>query len=175
MTIRIPEGVSAPANDETMLGGTSGTTSTVDGAPVALAQTGAADEIPVSPLTQDEWYALTVKSTTARVTQYFFKRNAEGVNADLYVWPTPSDTTYDMKLWLQYPLRDVTVGTDDVYFTQEWYLPLSFELASLLGTKHGIHPQELSRLHSLAEEYRWYASTYDTDGSVYFQPRRQHG
>lgn len=127
-------------------------------------------EIPINPLTQEEWYSLTDKTTEARVTQYYFKRNPVGVDSDFYVWPTPADTTYDLNLWLQYPLRDVTVGTDDVYFTQEWYLALSYGLAYLLAPKYGIHPAERDRLKGAMDEMRWEASTYDIDGSVYFQP-----
>lgn len=94
---------------------------------------------------------------------------------DLHVWPVPADTTYDLKMWLQYPLRDVTVGSDDVYFTQEWYLPLSFGLAYLLGPKYGIHPGERDRLKEDMNDFKFIAESYDTDGSVYFQPYRDHG
>jgi len=174
MTIRITEGDAVPANDETMLG-TGGATAAVNGTPVALAQTGSASEIPLHPLTQQEWYALTEKTTQSRVTQYFQKRNAVGVATDLYVWPTPADTVYDMKLWLQYPLRDVDAGTDDVYFTQEWFLALSFELAFVLGHKYGISETERDRIKGAADEYYDMASSYDVDGSLYFQPGYQNG
>lgn len=124
-------------------------------------------------LTQEEWYALGDRTTESTPTQYFFKRNAVGVDSTLYVWPVPEDTTYDINLWLQYPIRDVDTASDDVYFTAEWYLALSFELASILGRKYGVSLQECREFHTLAEEYRWEASTYDTDGSVYFQPERR--
>ncbi len=132
-------------------------------------------EIPLNPLTQEEWYSLTDKTTEAKVTQYYFKRNPSGVSSDLYVWPTPSDTTYDINLWLQYPLRDVTVGTDDVYFTPEWYLALSYGLAYLLAPKYGIHPAERDRYKIDMDTFKFEASTYDVDGSVYFQPGLNNG
>jgi len=174
-TIRLAEGDATPANDETMLGGTSGTTSTVNGTATAIAQTGSEDEIPLRPLTQQEWYALTDKRTEGRPTQYYQKRNAVGVATDLYFWPTPSDTTYDVKLWLQYPIRDVDAGTDDLYFTQEWFLPLSFELAFILGHKYGIPETERDRIKMAATEYYETASSYDVDGSLYIQPENQNG
>lgn len=132
-------------------------------------------EIPVNPLTQEEWYSLTDKTTQARVTQYYFKRNPAGVSSDLYLWPTPADTTYDLRLWIQYPLRDVTVGTDDVYFTPEWYLALSYGLAYLLAPKYGIHPAERDRYKVDMDSFRFEASTYDVDGSVYLQPGINNG
>lgn len=132
-------------------------------------------EIPIQPLTQEEWYALSDRTTKSRPTQYYQKRNPVGVNMDLHLWPVPEDTTYDLKLWIQYPLRDVDAGSDDLYFTQEWYLALSFELAFVLSHKYGIHPAERDRLKITANEYYEKASSYDTDGSVYLQPRSNHG
>lgn len=132
------------------------------------------EEIPIFPLTQEEWYSLTDKTTEGRVTQYYVKRNPVGVDLDLYVWPTPADTTYDVNLWIQYPYRDVADGADDVWFTQEWYLALSYGLAALLSWKYGAPRSERTELSSMADVFRWEASTYDTDGSLYLQPRKEH-
>ena len=132
-------------------------------------------EIPLSPLTQEEWYALTDKTTTGTVTQYYQKRNPSGVDMDLYVWPVPADTTYDMKLWLQYKIRDIDAVANDIWIGQEWYMALSYGLAAYLAPKWGIPLQERRDLMSTAEDLRWEASTYDVDGSVYFQPQTEHG
>lgn len=140
-----------------------------------LIDTSTNDEIPLNPLTQEEWYALTDKTTEARPTQYYQKRNPVGVDMDLYLWPTPSDTTYDMKLWLQYPLRDTDTISQDVYFTQEWYLALSFQLAYVLSFKYGIPVMERTALKAAAKEFREEAESYDTDGSMFIQPRSEHG
>ncbi len=131
-------------------------------------------EIPLSQLTQEEWYALTDKTTAARPTQYYQKRNPVGVATDLHVWPVPTNTTYNMKLWIQYPLRDISAGSDDVYFTQEWYLALSFALAFVLAHKYGISLQERDRIQIASEHFKDQASSWDTDGSVYFQPMQSY-
>ena len=132
-------------------------------------------EITLNPLTQEEWYALADKTTESRPTNYYQKRNPVGVGMDFYLWPVPEDTTYDLKLWIQYPLRDVTAGTDDVYFTQEWYMALAFELAYILSFKYGNPVQERQMLKSTATEYYDQADSYDVDGSVFFQPNRDRG
>jgi hypothetical protein len=132
-------------------------------------------EIPLSPLTQEEWYALTDKTTEGQPTQYYQKRQPVGVSTDLYLWPVPSDTTYDLKLWLQYPFRDVDAGTDDVWFTQEWYIALAFELAYVLSNKYGVNLRERVLLKETADNYFGIASSYDTDGSMYLQPDSKHG
>lgn len=133
------------------------------------------EEAPINPLTQEEWYALADKTTTGTVVQYFAKRNPVGVDMDFLVWPVPANTDFDLKMWLQYPLRDVTVGTEDVWFTQEWYLALSYGLAYLLAPKYGVVGGERQQLGNDMAMFREEASSYDVDGSVYFQPGRQNG
>jgi hypothetical protein len=133
------------------------------------------EEVPINPLSQEEWYALADKTTTGPVTQYYAKRNAVGVDMDFLVWPVPADTTYDLKLWLQYPIRDITVGTEDLFFTQEWYLALSYGLAYLLAPKYGVIGGERQQLGQDMERFREEASSYDVDGSVFLQPRTQNG
>ena len=133
------------------------------------------DEVPINRLTQEEWYALADKTTTGTVVQYYQKRNPVGVAMDLHVWPVPANTTWDLKLWLQYPLRDVDAGTDDVYFTQEWYLALSFKLAHILSFKYGLSLQEKAQIRDEADDFYEIASSYDVDGSVFVQPRAKHG
>ena len=128
-------------------------------------------EVPLNPLTQEEWYALADKTTTGTVVQYYAKRNAVGVDMDFLVWPVPANTNYDLKLWLQYPIRDITVGTEDMWFTQEWYLALSYGLAYLLAPKYGVIGSERQQLQQDMFMFREEASSYDVDGSVYFQPR----
>lgn len=133
-------------------------------------------EIPLTPLTQEEWYALTDKTVeTTAPTQYYQKRNAVGVDLDFHIWPVPSGTTYDVKMWLQYKIRDVDAVGDDVWFAQEWYMALSYGLAFYLSPKWGISLGEREQLKETAENLRWEASTFDTDGSMYIQPESPHG
>ena len=132
------------------------------------------NEVPLNPLSQEEWYALADKTTEGIVVQYYAKRNAVGTNMDLYLWPVPEDTTYDLKLWIQYPIRDNTLGTEDVHFTQEWYLALSYGLAYLLAPKYGIVGSERQALGQDMHMFREEASSYDTDGSVFFTPSSQY-
>ncbi len=140
-----------------------------------LINSSTSEEIPITEITQGEYYALTDKTSESRPTQWYQKRTPAAVNMDLYLWPLPSDTTYDLKMWIQYPLRDVDAVTDDVWFTQEWFLPLSFELAYVLSYKYGVPLQERLYIKRSADDYYAFASSYDTDGSVYLQPGSNNG
>lgn len=133
------------------------------------------NEIPLRMLTNEEWYSLTNKASSGIPTQFYQKRNPTGVDMDLYLWPVQTNTDYDLKLWIQYPLRDVDSASDDVYFTQEWFLALSFELAFVLAHKYGVDIRERAQLKEASDMYYALASSYDKDGSVYLQPQVEHG
>jgi hypothetical protein len=133
------------------------------------------EEVAIFPLTQGEWYDLADKTTTGTVVNYFAQRLHADVGMTLLVWPLPANTTFDLKLWLQYPYRDVDAGSDDVWFPQEWYLALSYGLASIIAPKYGIGAQEKMDIKTAADEFRFEADSFQTDGSVFFQPNRDRG
>jgi hypothetical protein len=133
------------------------------------------DEATVNLITQGEWYDLSDKTTEGTVVNIFAQRLLEPDGMTINVWPTPADTTFDLKLWLQYPYRDVDAGTDDVWFTQEWFLPLSYGLAFILAPKYGISESEKQGLFEGMTEFKWEAESFQTDGSLYFQPNRDMG
>ena len=132
-------------------------------------------EVPLNRLTQEEWYALADKTTEGVPVQYFYQRLAVGTSGTLHLWPVPADTTSSIKLWLQYPLRDMSVATVDVYFTQEWYAALCAGLAYMLAPKYGVAGTKRKELKGDMDEWHWIAQTYDTDGSVFLQPRKNNG
>jgi len=173
-TVRLAEGAATPANDETMLGGTSGTTSTVNGTPTALAQVGASEEIPMTELTTGEWFELTSKLDVSGTPVNFWARNkVVGVGMDFQLWPVPENDTYDIKMWLQYKLRDVDVITDDVWVAQEWYMALSYGLAAYLGPKFGLDRNDVKALMATAQELRFEAENSQPGDSVYMQPEER--
>ncbi len=106
----------------------------------------------------------------SRPNAYYQKREAGSGSFTIRVNPAPDDYLYFLKGWAQYQIRDVDTITDDLYFPQEWYLPLAYGLAYLLAPKYGVHPAERAALKEAADEFLWLASTYDNDGSVYFMP-----
>jgi hypothetical protein len=173
-TVRLAEGDATPANDETMLGGTSATTSTVNGTPAAKAQAGASGEIPMTELSTGEWYELTNKLETTGTPVNFWARNkVTGVGMDFQVWPVPEDTKYDIVMWLQYKLRDVDTITDDVWVAQEWYMALAYGLAAYLGPKWGLDRNDVKALMATAQTLRFEAENSQYADSVYMQPEER--
>lgn len=130
-------------------------------------------EVPLNPLTQEEWYALGNRTTEGTPVNYYAQRKVEPDGMTFNVWPIPADTTYDLNLWLQYPIRDVDTASEDMWFTQEWYLALSYGLAYLLSSKYGVSSSEKMLLKEAMDSFRWEAESFQTDGSVYFQPTQR--
>jgi hypothetical protein len=132
-------------------------------------------EIPLTEITQQEWYALTDKTTKGTVTQWYQKPGPVGVGIELYLWPRPANTDWNAKLWLQFNARDVDLIGDDVWIPQEWFLALSYGLAYYISPKWGIGVQERAQIKATMDELKLDAESYNTDGSVYFQPMKQNG
>ena len=106
----------------------------------------------------------------SRPNAYYQKRELDPAGYMIRVNPAPDNYLYFLKGWAQYKIRDMDAIGNDVYFPAEWFLALAYGLAYLLANKYGIHPSDRDRLRKDMEEFRWEASTYDRDGSVYFQP-----
>ena len=132
-------------------------------------------EISITEITQPEWYALTDKTVKGTVTQFYQKRGAAGVGLELYLWPRPENTTWNLKMWLQHAIRDVDAIGDNVWFPQEWFLALSYALAFYIAPKFGIAIQERRELGNIAGALKLDAMSYETEGSVFFQPMKQNG
>ena len=132
-------------------------------------------ETPLRELTTQEWYALTDKTVTGRPTQFWQKRDITAQGVDFFLWPTPEDTTYDVKLWLQHNIRDVDAVGDDVWVPQEWFLALSYALAAYIAPKYGVEINERRDFLTIAERLRDEAKSFDHDPSVFLQPDRRHG
>lgn len=135
-----------------------------------LTNTTTNDDVPLTIITRDEWEHLSNKTKEGTPTLVYYKTGAVNESATFSVWPVPQDTTYDIDLWVQYPVRDLDAGTDDLYFPQEWFLALAFGLAYYLAPKYGVNGGDRDRLGVDMETLRNEAESYITDGSVYFQP-----
>lgn len=135
-----------------------------------LINTSTDDELPLELVSRQEWDDLPDKTTEGVPTTIYYKTGAVNQSANLKVWPVPSDTTYDIKLWVQYPLRDIDTSTDDLFFSQEWFLALSFGLAYYLSPKYSIPVGERDRFKADMIELRDEASSYNTEQSVFFEP-----
>jgi hypothetical protein len=88
-----------------------------------------------------------------------------------YFYPRFSSGDHVIEFTYQRPFADFDAASDHPDFPQEFYLPLTLELAALLGPKFGVPIQERARLFTEAAAYREEAlATVAPEGSLRIVP-----
>ena len=78
------------------------------------------NEIPMVPMSRDEYFRLPDKTTTGIPTQFFYDRQKE--SAVLYVWPPfASVTTETFEVEYEREFEDVSSLNDTIDLPSEWY------------------------------------------------------
>lgn len=127
-------------------------------------------DIPVNLWSREEYWRLSEKSTRGKVLNvYLDRRKTNGV---LYVWPTGSGAE-DEKLILQIQ-RGLSATGDpeaDVDVPAEYFLALSYWLATALGPKYGASANQMSLIVRQARTYKEDAEGYNReDTSLFIEP-----
>ena len=129
------------------------------------------NEVPMTRLSHDEYDNLPNKTTSGTPTQYYFEPKRTG--STMYVWPAPDATFaagYTIEIVYQQPIQDMSSGTDDIDFPNEWYRALILNLATDLAPKYGVNRADRSDLKEQAEEALQLALNFDVeDASLYLQ------
>jgi hypothetical protein len=129
------------------------------------------NQVPLTPITLQEYYALPNLAQVGIPVQYAFNPTLD--NSTVYLWPVPATadaTEYDVKLIVQSPLNDMDSSTDNFDFPEEWLEALYYSLAVRLAPRYGLPVQERSMLRAEAKEHLEAALSFDIEqGSVYFQ------
>lgn len=84
----------------------------------------------------------------------------------VYVWPEPSDMTNLIYIQYTRPLDDFDSASNTPDFPQEWYLPLSLKLASLLAVKYGVPVSERNTIIQMAEMALNDTLLWDVEGNT---------
>jgi len=127
-------------------------------------------DIPIGKVSRRYYNQLSVKDNVGIVNQFYYDPQ---VNAGkLFVWPTTDDEKNYIVMFVQRTLDDLDAGTDNPDFPQEWYLPLTLNLAVLLATKYGLPASEYREIASQAQAYYEMARGFDEElyVSVYMTP-----
>jgi len=123
-------------------------------------------EMPMIPMTREEYDNLPVKTTTGTPTSYFYDRQRE--NAVLYVWPILSSAT-GQTFEITYTRELDDVSTDTISSTidvpVEWYEAVIYNLADRLCDTFEIDSPYVRRR---AEMSLREALAFDREESVWF-------
>lgn len=87
-------------------------------------------------ISRQEYDILGSKSSTGIPNQYYWDNGDP--NGTLYVFNVPVDSTHTLYLQIQRQFYDMTSGTDNFDFPQEWFTALKWGLACELAVEYGI-------------------------------------
>lgn len=131
------------------------------------------NDIPITLISRSDYYAFGDKSTTGTTpTQFWF--NPSLTNANLKVYPTPSNGKYRFVYTGQYQIEDVTSANNDFDFPQEWYLAIQTNLSVLLTPSYGTNRDEFKKLVLIAQAEKERVMGWDKEQtSMFLQPAEQ--
>lgn len=90
------------------------------------------------------------------------------INGKLYVWSACNDVQEYIRFTARIPVEDFDAQTDDPDFPQEWFLALSWNLASIIAPKFGNEFSTKNELKALG--FKQSVSAFDReDASVFIQ------
>jgi hypothetical protein len=143
---------------------------------------------PIEVVSSSDYYNLSSRTNEGVPNQVFYDAVMGAATADptsttnwygtFYLWPRFQDGKKAIEFTYHRPFQDFDAATDHPDFPPEFYLPLTLELAALLGPKFGMPLEERARMFSEAENYRKEAlGTVAPEGSIRFMPdyRMKHG
>jgi hypothetical protein len=128
-------------------------------------------EITMSRLNRDDYTNLPNKNFTANQPfQFWFNRTIpEGT---LTLWPTPSNSFYQMTVWYSAQIEDVGALTDQLAIPRRWYMAIVNMLAHQMAQElPGVEMDRIQYLETQAEKYFRQAEAEERDKSpVYYAP-----
>jgi hypothetical protein len=92
-------------------------------------------ETSISIISRDEYMRFSDKSSRGSANQIYY--DPLRTNGKMYVWPACTDVKEYIKFSCRIAIEDFDSATNDADFPQEWILPLSWQLASLVAPKFG--------------------------------------
>lgn len=141
---------------------------------VTYKNTATGNETPMTRLSFAEYDRLPNKAQQGTPVQFYFEPQRTG--SIMKIWPT-ADANAVSNLTIEYtyqqPIQDMTSGTEDVDFPNEWYRALILNLAIDLAPKFGLERDERVLLQTQAEDALQLALNFDVeDASLYIQADR---
>jgi hypothetical protein len=97
-------------------------------------------ELPLRPVSRDEYMTLPLKSSTGPVVQYYY--DAQTSNGTLFVWPVETDMASKILFTARTPVQDFVNAADTPDFPQEWFDALHFNLALRMAPAYKIDQKQ---------------------------------
>jgi hypothetical protein len=128
-------------------------------------------EITMARLNRDDYTNLPNKNFTANQPfQYWFNRTIP--QAEITLWPVPSDPFVQMTVWYSRQIMDVGDLSGELEIPQRWYLAVQSMLAHQMSLElPGVATDRIQYLEGQADKYLTLAEVEERDKSpIYFAP-----
>lgn len=127
------------------------------------------NDLPMQPLTRDEYFTLPNKTATGTPTTYYFDPQPSG--GVLYVWPLlASATTESVRYTYQRRIEDLDLLTNNLDIPQEWLGTVGYCLADRLLDDYGVSDKVGDRITARAMEMLQKAKDFEREEFHFFRP-----
>lgn len=125
-------------------------------------------DIPIWMISRQEYIELPNKTSDGTVNSVYYDPQ---INlGKLFVWPESDTVDKYLTIWVQRTLEDFDAAGDDADFPQEWFLPLSMNLAVISCTKYGVPRTQRTHIANIAYGLKQMAESFDREDGFQFQP-----
>lgn len=132
----------------------------------------AESEVPLQPLTKEEYMALPNKMANSTPTCFYYDPQLD--NGRLYIWGRPTNPQQYLRFTFERALEDFDNATDNPDFPQEWLESLTWNLAARLCPAFSVSVSESQKVDAMAAQSLEAAKMFDTQlGSLYLLGNRQ--
>lgn len=126
-------------------------------------------DLPMQPLTRDEYITLPDKSSNGIPTTYYFDVQASG--SELFVWPVLLvATTQAIVYTMQRRIEDIDDLDNNLDIPQEWLGVVGYCLADRLLDDYGVSDKVGDRITARAQEMLQKAKDFEREEFTYFRP-----
>ncbi len=134
-----------------------------------------ARDLPMTPMTRDDYKKLPTKGSSGVTTQYYL--DVRRTESHLHVWPLMSDITNTPTIEYSYRdyIDDIDALTDDLEVNPEYHQTIRMLLAKQLGISAGLGDSSMSLIIREAEKLENDMISDSQEEFYQFQPDEQHG
>ncbi len=128
-----------------------------------------ARDLPMEPLTREEYFELPLKSANGLPTTYYF--DPQAATSTLYVWPVLLVATTEAIVYTyQRRIEDIDDLDNNIDIPQEWLSTVGYNLAARICDDYGVADGVAERILARAESLAKMAKDYERDDRIVMHP-----
>ena len=127
------------------------------------------NDIPITPMSQDEYMDINDKNMSSRPSQYFYDEQLG--DSILSPWPIMDKNGHKLIYKYTKPFDDLDAATNNAEFESDWIMAIVYGLAEHLMVTYAVDEPTEKRITRGANRYFKLANKFEVeDSSMYLQP-----